>query len=219
MPVTVKEVKWGEDNELDAAPVLTDEEQDALKKRMEALDKLLSDQKKGKYKLELMFGRQYKTGQAYPGALSIWESGTKLHGGGDAKVYECPGKTLKKNDCTALIPDASQGYGFLVCPSCKEVWKGTQVHGEILARLTTDGWAKLLYRWWTRVGHNADLYVKRPRRDIRSDARAEQEKSRGGELIEKSRKREVFIYPLRNIIKDVNAGADPLRRFRAFLSA
>lgn len=219
MPVTVKEVKWGEDNDIDAAPVLTEEEQNSLKKRMEALDKLLAEQKKGKYKLELMFGRDYKTNSAYPGALSIWESGTKLHGGGDAKVYECPGKALKKNNCMGLIPDSSQGYGFLVCPECKTVWKGKDVIGETLARLTTQGWAEFLYRWWVRVGHNADLYVKRPRRDIRVDARAEQEKQRGGELLEKSRKREVFIYPLKNIIIDVSAGADPVKRFRAFLSA
>lgn len=219
MPVTIKEVKWNQDNDLDAAPTLTEEEQHTLQKRMEAMDKLLAEAKKAKYKLEIMFGRDYRTGQAYPGALSIWESGAKLHGGGDTKVYECPGKALKKNDCMGLIPDASQGYGFLVCPSCKTVWKGGQVHGEVFARLTTEGWATLLYKYWVRLGHNADLYMKRPRRDIRRAAQDEQEKQRGGELLMKSRKRETSIYPLKNIIKDVSAGADPIKRFKAFLSS
>lgn len=219
MPVTVKEVKWNEDNDLDAAPQLTDEEQFTLKKRMEALDKLLAEAKKAKYKIELMFGREYKANQPYPGAISLWESGTKLHGGGDTKVYECPGRTLKVSDCTGLIPDASQGYGYLVCPNCKKVWKGEQVHGERLARLTTHGWAVLLYRFYVRLGHNADIYVKRPRRDIRRAAGGEQQKQMGGELLASARKREMFIYPLKNIIKDVNAGADPITRFKALLSA
>ena len=219
MPVTVKEVKYGQDNDLDAAPVLTDEEQHALKKRMEAMDKLLAEAKKAKYKIELMFGHEYRTNGAYPGAVSIWESGTKLHGGGDTKVYECPARELKVSDCTGLIPDSSQGYGYLVCPNCKKVWQGNQVFGERLARLTTHGWAVLLYRFYVRLEHNADIYVKRPRRDLRQDAQAEQEKQRGGERLSKARKREVFIYPLKNIIKDVNAGADPIKRFKALLSA
>jgi hypothetical protein len=218
--VSVKEVKWNQDNDLDNAPVLGEEELEALKGRMLAMDKLLAEAKKAKYKIELMFGSRYASNQPYPGALSLWESGAKLHGGGDTKVYECPGKSLKRSDCTSLIPDASQGYGHLFCPGCKTVWKGSQVHGEVFARLSNQGWATLLYRYFTKLGHNADIYVKRPRRDIRVAARAEQHKTMMGELLEATRKkREVFIYPLKNIIKDVNAGADPVKRFRALLSA
>lgn len=219
MPVSVKEVKWGQDNDLDAAPQLSEEELAALKGRMEAMDKLLAEAKKAKYKVELMFGSKYASNQPYAGALSLWESGSKLHGGGDTKVYECPGKTLRMSDCVGLIPDSSQGYGHLFCPSCKVVWKGGQVHGEILARLSNQGWANLLYKYFVKLGHNADIYVKRPRRDIRVAAKTEQDKQHMGEKLVKAREREVFIYPLKNIIKDVNAGADPVKRFRALLSA
>lgn len=216
---TIKEVKWGQDNDLDNAPTLTDEETDTLKKRMEAMDKLLADAKKAKYKLELMVSRDYRSNAPFAGALSVWESGTKLHGGGDTKVYECPGRALKINDCIGLIPDASTGYGHLVCPDCKRVWQGEQVSGERLARLTKQGWATLLYRYYVRVGHNADIYLKRPKRDIRQAAAAEQERQRGGEVLMKARKIETVIYPLINIIKDVGAGADPILRFKALLSA
>lgn len=219
MPVTVKEVKWGQDNDLDAAPVLTEEEQDTLKKRMAAMDKLLAEAKKAKYKVELMVDSHYRSGQPFAGAISLWESGTKLHGGGDTKVYECPGKALRINDCIGLIPDASTGYGHLVCPDCKRVWKGEQVTGERLYRLPKEKWAAVLYKYYVRVGHNADIYLKRPRRDIRQAAALEQEKQRGGEVLAKARKIETVIYPLANIIKDVNAGADPILRFKALLSA
>jgi hypothetical protein len=220
VPTLVQDVKWGEDNALDAAPVLSEEEQDILKKRMLAMDKILATQKIAKYKIELFFSHR-RTGRApTPGAISLWESGAKLHGGGDCKIYLCPSKAQKMGDCNGIIPDAAQGYGHLVCPNCKKVWKGSQVHGEIFARLTTQDWARLLYKYFVRLGHNCDIYVKVPKVDIRKAAALEQARQLRGEKLTVARtKRDVYIYPLRNIIKEVNAGADVLGRFRALLSA
>jgi hypothetical protein len=216
----IGEVKWGEDNSLDAAPQLTEEEEDTLRKRMAAMDKLLADQQKAKYKIELLFSSRRSGRVPYAGALSLWESGNKLHGGGDTKMYECPARALGKSDCNGLIPDASQGYGFLVCPDCKAVWKGDQVHGEVFARLTTDDWARLVYKYFARMGHNADIYVKLPRADIRRAAEQEQARQLMGETLASARtRRDVYIYPLKHIIKDTSAGADLLGRFRALLSA
>lgn len=220
MPKVAPEVKYGEDNSLDAAPVLSPEELDTLKKRMEAMDKLLASQKLAKYKIELLFSSRRSGRVPYAGALSLWESGSKLHGGGDTKVYECPARAFKLSECAGLIPDASQGYGHLVCPSCSKVWKGTQVHGEVFARLTTAGWSELVYKYFTRLGHNADIYVKVPKADIRKVAELEQVKRLDGQKLASARtRRDVYIYPLRNIIKDTTAGADLLGRFRALLSA
>lgn len=220
MPRVGEEVKWGSDNNLDVAPQLTEEELDTLKKRMLAMDKILAEQKKAKYKIELLFSARRSGRAAYAGALSLWESGAKLHGGGDCKMYECPGKTLQINECRGLIPDSSQGYGHLVCPSCQHVWKGTQVHGEVFARLTTNDWARLIYRYFVRLGHNADIYVKLPKADIRKASEQEQAKQLGGEKLAVARtKRDVYVYPLANIIKDTSNGADLLGRFKALLSA
>lgn len=216
----IGEVKWGEDNDLSQAPTLTEEELDTLKQRMAAMDKLLAEHKKAKYKIELLFQAKRSGRTAFAGALSLWESGAKLHGGGDTKIYECPARAKKISDCQGLIPDASQGYGFLVCPDCKKVWKGEDVHGEVFARLTTDGWAQLVYKYFARLGHNADIYVKSPKVDIRQVAQLEQVKQMMGEKLSSARtRREVYIYPLRNIIQDTSAGADLLGRFRALLSA
>ena len=220
MPAIVKDVKWGEDNSIDVAPTLSEEELDILKKRMLAMDKLLADQQVAKYKIEIMFTRLRSRNGHYPGAISLWESGSKLHGGGDAKLYECPGKSLGKNECMGIIPDVSNGYGFLVCPTCKEVWKGEQVHGEIMARNTTQNWAILLLKYFARLDHNADLYMKHPREDIRVAAKLEQEKQLGGEKLAKARAgMRLAIYPLRNLIKDSATGADLLGRISAFLHA
>lgn len=219
MPV-IRDVKWGEDNPIEAAPQLTEEELATLKKRMAAMDKLLAEQKKAKYKIELLFSSRRSGREAYAGALSLWESGAKLHGGGDTKIYECPARALKISDCNGLIPDASQGYGHLVCPKCTKVWKGSQVHGEIFARLTTANWALLIYKYFVLLGHNADIYVKLPKADIRRAAELEQARQLGGEKLTSARtRRDVYIYPLRHIITDTSAGADLLSRFKALLSA
>jgi hypothetical protein len=216
----IGEVKWGQDNSIDAAPQLTEEELDTLKKRMQALDKLLAQQQVAKYKIELLFSSRRSGRVPYAGALSLWESGAKLHGGGDCKIYECPARELKMGECRGIIPDASQGYGHLVCPDCQRVWKGSQVHGEVFARLTTNDWARLIYKYFVRLGHNADIYVKLPKADIRKAAEIEQGRQLGGEKLNAARtKRDVYVYRLKNIIKDTASGADLLGRFKALLSA
>ncbi len=219
MPI-IKEVKWGEDNPIENAPQLTEEEQFAIKKRMEALDKILAQDQKAKYKLEVMFGHERRAMAPTPGILSFWGSGAKLNGGGDTKLYICGGKQSKQSDCEAFIPDASMGYGYLVCPNCKKVWKGDDVIGEILARLTMQGWAQLIHKYFLLLEMNADIYVKHPKEDLRSSAIREQEKAKGGELLGKSRaNRAVYIYPLKNIIKDTANGADLLNQFYKLLKA
>ena len=214
------DVKWGEDNSIDKAPTLTEEEQHILKKRMEAMDLLLAQQQIAKYKIELFFSSRRSGREAFAGALSLWQSGSKLHGGGDEKMYFCPSTAMKMGDCDGLIGGTGQGYGHLVCPNCKKVWKGSQVHGEIFARLTTNDWALLTYKYFVRLEHNADIYVKSPKADIRKAAQLEQAKQLKGEKLSGARQaRNTYIYPLKNIIKDTSNGADILGRFKALLSA
>lgn len=209
-----------DDRPIEEAPELSEEDKYELQKRMEAMDKLLASQKKAKYKIELLFGKARSMNLPIPGAISFWESGTKLHGGGDAKVYFCPGRLLKKNDCQTLIPFAFNAYGHQVCPGCHTTWKDEQVIGEIFGRHTMRGWSELIYQYFTRLEHNCDIYLKHAQTDIRSIAAAEQEKQQHGDMLNKARsKRALHIYRLQNIIKDTSAGADLLNRFYAFLTS
>jgi hypothetical protein len=219
MPVS-EALKYRDEVSLDDAPKLNEEELHAIKQRMEALDKILAEEQKAKYKIELLFGSARVPSRPTPGALSFWESGSKLHGGGDAKLYVCGGKTSGTSDCEAFIPDLSNGYGFLLCPRCKKVWQGDQVTGEILARLSMRGWAELLLRYFSKLEHNADIYIKHARDDVRAVARVEQAKQMGGEKLAHARiGRTKYIYPLKNIIRDTSGGADLLGRFYALLTA
>jgi hypothetical protein len=224
MPHVSEAIKYGEDLDIGKAPTLSAEELHILKQRQAALDKLLSEKKRAKYKLEMMFGSTYRSGQAYPGAISLWLSGTKLHGGGDEKCFCCP-RCMKEFKgqilpLKALIPPSAQGYGHGVCGQCGTTWEGDNMVGEIFARLTTAGWTELIYRWMRTLEFNADLYMKRPRLDLRVAASLEHARQHGGEKLQAVRKKlEVVIYPLAHLLQDVSGGATMPTRIRAFLQA
>lgn len=201
-------------------PFMTVEEREVVEQKKAALDKLLDDNDLARYKIEILFGRGFSTIKPSHGGVSFWESGSKFHGGGDTIMHLCPGKDLGLSDCEGFIPDASHGYGFLVCPSCHHTWEGKQVGGQILARLTVQGWAKLVLKYFMKLEMKADIYVKYHPSDIRSAAAIEQSKQHMGDILQNARKsRRPRIYPLKNIIKDTNAGADLEGRFLAFLRA
>ena len=220
MPVYPVEIKPGEDNPIEATPILTDDEKEIIKQKQGALDKLLSEQGIAKYKVDVQFASKYSTLKPSAGIVSFWESGKKFHGGGDCKLYICPGKDKGMNECSSFIPEISQGYGHLLCPSCQKVWKGEEVVGEVGYRLTSQGWTDVLLRWFLRLGMNADLRIKYPPDDVRSVSSREQDKQMMGDLLHPSRaRRATRIYTLGSIIKDTSNGADLRSRILAFITA
>lgn len=237
------ELRWGEDNAVEVAPELTDEDREGIKQRMMAVDKLFSDQGQGKYKIELMFGVS-RTGasrhQPIPGAVQFFESGGKTHGGGDVKLYMCPGKAFKQrgmtvcnadvftetglpapmsSDCEAPLGFSRNGYGLIYCGSCKQLWAAEQTTGEIGYNLPMRKWAEVIYKHFRTLEMNADIVVKFTYDDIRAATLMEQAKQmRGDKLTPVRQNRPTGIYRLSSILKDVNAGADLLKRFYAFIT-
>ncbi len=218
-----KEITWGEASaELLASPAVTAEEMAIVQEKIEALDKLLGDKKLAKYKLEVMFGEDRSFHKPFSGVVTWWESGNKLHGGGDNKLYLCPGKERAKNDCEGFLPDITTGLNLILCPKCKSLWKAEEVFGEVFYRLPMKKWADVLLSWFLRLELNADIRIKFARNDLRKAVLLEQEKRLQGELLTKARSEDVrstSIYPLANIIKDTSAGAGLHARILAFLKA
>ena len=197
---------------------LTEEKVRALKEKEATADSLRESQGIAKYKIELLLAGDRMAMKPSPGVLTFWESGARLHGGGDAVMHICPGKHLKKNDCEAFIPDSGHSLGFLVCPKCYSRWSGEQVHGQVAFRLTPQGWATVLHRYYMKLGGNADLVIKSMPLDLRRASDREQERQRGGELLGRVRgKRNTVVYPLAHIIKDTAAGAGLYERILAFV--
>lgn len=201
-------------------PFLSEDEKEALEAQKKALDALLTTEGLAKYKLELLLGKDFSMSKPCTGALSFWESGSKLHGGGDTILYVCPGKAKGVSSCEAFIPDDSQGYGFLVCHKCGTTWKGEEVSGQILARLPVAGWGQLLTKYFHRLEQKADIVLKYHPLDIRSAAASEQEKQQMGDRLMGTRnKRHVRIYTLASLLTDTTAGAEIEARILAFIKA
>jgi hypothetical protein len=204
----------------DQAAVLTpaqmEEEKHILENKKKAMDELLRQECIGKYKIEVFFSYRRSMAKPTPGALSIWESGSKLHGGGDGKVYFCP--PPERGGCSSVIPFDNSNYGHNLCPKCGKVWKSEEVVGEVLGNWTMQTWAQKITEYFTSIGHNADIYVKQPRGDIRAAAKLEQEKQHLGEKLDVVRRGVVkYIYPLKRILQDTQGGSDLFGRFHAFL--
>ena len=207
--------------DLYASAAVTEAEVEAARQNMLTLKKAAAEKRVALYKIEVQFGRNHHVnGESTYGMLTLWESGTKLHGGGDAMLYVCPGKYMKRNDCEHVIPDAVNGRSVVVCPSCLTAWSNQQLIGQHAYRFSIQTWAEVIQTWFLRLDMNADLRIKYFYDDIRAASAAEQEKELRGELLEKARaapRRISRVYLLNDLIKEVNAGASMYTRILAFL--
>lgn len=206
------------------APIeLTADEAANFAKRAEALNKLLEDKKVvASYKLEVTFGKARTTAGLTPGALTFWASGSRFHGGGDDKLYLCPGRRLGENECEALLKADYNAAGGIVCPICGNIWKNEAVIGELFFNLPMRRWADVLYSHFRACDYDCDIYLKYSSDDVRavSMAQVERQTWKGSQALSNVRSKRVrHIYPLRNIVRDTSAGADLLARFYAFLTA
>lgn len=201
----------------------TADELASLAKRMAALKQILAEPGvRAKYKIELVFSKARSLHGITPGMLSFWENGSKLHGGGDAKIYLCPGKYLGKSECWAPMPDMANSEGTIICTACGQRWRGEDAIGEMVFSLPMRKWAEVLYTYFRRFNMDTDIYCKFSYDDIRSVAKAQAKKQtwKGSQALERGREsRARLIYRLENIVKDLSNGADPETRFFAFLTA
>jgi len=186
-----------------------------LDEKKAALDKFFAKRIEAKYKIEVQFGKARSTWKPFPGAMSIYLSGTKLHGGGDEKLYLCP-----DDNCYGIIYPTERLGPSVMCRSCEMMWDENKLVGELMFNLTPANWAQAIHKMFLRLEHKADIYLKYHPEDIRCRAQAEVAKSRQGDMINEARSaRALHIYPLQNLIKDTSAGAQLYDRFLAFIQA
>jgi hypothetical protein len=203
-----------------AQGVLSESELAVIEAKKKALDKVFQEAGKAKYKVEVMFSKDFSLQKPSVGAVTFWESGAKLHGGGDAGMHICPGKKLGVSNCEAFITDAGHGLDFLVCPSCHQQWRGDQVYGQVLARLSVGKWADVLLSYFHKLQGDVDLCMKYYPGSLREASGKEQARQRFGEELDTVRnQRQIRVYPMKNIIKDISSGADLRGRILAFLKA
>lgn len=186
-------------------------------------------EKKARFKIQLFFQSERSDKKPMAFTLSVWESGKRLHGGGDeclficrrqrgalAKPFDVMGKEVKNQmGCGGFISgDLVSDDGKMVCPHCMLAHTSSEVGDSVFFRLSADKAASVLEQWWHRLGCDADIYMKYSPRDIRvrmmQDAYG----------VRKARElKGMTIYPLENILKDTSNGTSVHSRFRALLLA
>lgn len=191
-----------------------------------------------RYKIEVMFHRTRSSlaHKPSPVMLLIWESGKRLHGGGDEKMYWCG-----YPNCGMPIPSDDFGYMHVVCRHChRELFLDPDtrtlhiqhlkkegrtsagisqipiVVGEKLANLTPPNLAELLAKTWNQLGGEADVYFKYSPYEIRYDKTHETTSDMN--RLEKARiQRTPGIYTLKSIRRDLANGSDLKSRFLAMI--
>ncbi len=198
------------------------------------------ESKKAKYKIEIMYSRHRSSRTNVPssGGLFLWESGKRLHGGGDQKMYWCGYEA-----CGMPFSEDNFGYMHAICPHCmKELMldpdsRRTQVEyirrnnlqmknldripfvvGEKMFNLKPPKLAELLEKTWHQLNGLADVYLKYSPHEIRYDKK-DTSISIVDNLNRVRMQRQPVIYPLDRILKDITAGADLRGRFLAMITA
>lgn len=211
----------------------------------EVLDRVLADLKpddtiKARYKIEIQFGQDRSMSSLKPsvGVMLCWESGKRFHGGGDDLMYWCG-----YPDCDTPMSTENFTDYFAVCPTChreqfldgpdklqhiedarkRGINTGSLEQLPVVSdtkffRLPPPKIAEVIEKVWIKLGFNADIYLKYHPSDIRYRS-SEMTTKTYDELKKVRRMRGLHIYPLARILKDTAAGADPRRRFLAFITA
>lgn len=207
----------------------------ALEVKLEA-DRLKTAEamaKKGKFKIQVWFKSQRSTWKPMAWTLSIWESGKRLHGGGDEMLFFCKrqpdaprqaampmgllggGKVAPGPDgCGNIISGEMLSGTKVLCPHCMLQWETTHVGDSIYYYTTAQKAAEIIEDWWMKLGCDADLYFKHRPDDPRTLMM-----SRAYSAKTAREKKGLVIYPLANIIRDSEGGASVQNLFRNLITA
>jgi hypothetical protein len=209
--------------------------------QFESLIQSTKDKKlKAKYKIEVIYDWRRSSLRHVPTALGVivWESGRRLHGGGDEKMFWCP-----YHDCGRAFSSDNFGYQHAVCPHCqREIFLDPQAKADHIKAAAADGsdveglkripevmdvrlmnvtpvdLAGFLVTLWHHLEGNADVYLKYSPKEIHYDKLHEDKKA--PDKLESVREgRKPLIYTLSAIMKDIGAGADLRARFIALLTS
>ena len=197
---------------------------DIINKRIEEENVKSAEQmaKKAKYKIQIWFKSDRSIHKPIAFSLSAWQSGKRLHGGGDEMMFICkkiqdaqPSRSLTGavNGCGKFIP-GDLNEGLVVCPHCFRKWERGEIGDSVFYRLPVESAVTVIADWFRRLENNADIYAKYRPNDPRTLLMA---KSMSPQAAKE--KKGLTIYPLENIIQDTLTGSTLESRIRAFITA
>lgn len=229
----------------DPANVLTGEEREAADIIQKAVakaaatqqDDLVREQRfsKSHYKAQIWIKSDRSIHKPMAFTLSFWESGKRLHGGGDESMWICRkkpeaprparpfgvahrssafAKEATPNGCGSPIPGDHAVRGFVLCPFCGVRWDTEHIADALFYRLPVETAAATLADWYRKLNSDCDFYVKFRAQDVRSKMMAREYGVRHAR-----QHKGLVIYPNANLIKDCLGGATVESRIKALLLA
>jgi len=207
----------------------------ALKEKMaeESLKTAEEMSKRAKYKIQIWFKSDRSLQKPVAYSLSAWESGKRLHGGGDEMMFICrrqPGapkitpfevanvsnkrKNLTETGCGGLIPGEMVMGSSVVCPHCHIHHDPAHIGDSIFYRTNMTKASEIVTIWWRHLACDADIYVKFQPNDPRTIMMSRAYSARTAR-----EKKGLTIYPLANILKDTAHGASVESRFKALFTS
>lgn len=169
---------------------------------------------RAKYKIEVLFGPQRTILGPNLCGVQVWESGKKLHGGGDELAFWCLSNDGMNLGCGNIITGDSIKGGMALCPSCGKMINARMLTTMKAGRMTSKDLAKNLEKMFHTLNSNADIYLKYDQTDVRYLTVLKMKGQR-----EARRLRGLHIYPLKNILKETAGGANIGDRIFSFLTA
>ena len=200
-------------------------------------DELVKAEKysKSQYKLQLWIKSDRSLHKPLAFTLSFWESGKRLHGGGDESMWVCRKKpdaprppkpfgvahrpsTFTKeatpNGCDSVIPGDHAVRGFVLCPYCGVRWDTEHIADALFYRLTVSKAAEVVSEWYRKLSNDCDIYVKYRPEDVRVKMMARKYGVRHAR-----QHKGLVIYPNVNLVRDCLNGATVESRIKALLLA
>jgi hypothetical protein len=188
---------------------------------------------KAAFKIQITFHSKRSTHLPMAWTLSFWESGKRLHGGGDEMMFVCRrhtdapklppealmavakmGREVKEKGCDMLMPGILADGGIITCPRCNLTHRTEDIGDSLYYYGTAQKCAEVLEKWFRQLDSNADIFVKYRSDDPRTKVMAKSYGAYKAKVL-----KGMTIYPLENIIKDTAAGSSVLARFKALVTA
>lgn len=174
----------------------------------------IKDEMRAKYKIEVTFGPKRTTQGPNRVAIQIWESGKRLHGGGDELMFFCKDNRAGHDEgCWAPIPADQIKGGVAYCIKCAKAINAEYLTNMKVGYTSTRFLCTEIAKLFHQLNSNADIYLKFHKSDIRYRAML---KAKGEEVAR--RLKGMHIYPLKNILKDTSNGAGLENRLFAFVT-
>lgn len=189
---------------------------------------------KGKYKIQIWFQSDRSLTKPIAFSLSAWQSGMRLHGGGDEMMFICQRHREARNlmpqelkfrseehkttptvrGCGLFIPGEYSVNGRVICPHCGSNHDQEHVGDSVFFRLPADRAVRVLVQWYRKLESCADIYAKYTPHDPRTVMMSKSLDPRTAR-----EKKGLTIYPWKNILQDTSNGSSLESRFKAFILA